>query len=91
MVPTVRRVGGGVLAAFGIATLLVAVGSLQRLTPLPENADVPSGFAFLFVLLLFPVGLGLLAAGTALLGSGAEWVGGRARSVLRAAGYLVAG
>ena len=91
MPSTVTRVGGGALVAVGLAVLLAAVGSLQQLTPLPENADVPHGFAFIFLLLLCLVGLGLLAAGTALLGSGADWVGRRARSVFCAAGYLVAG
>jgi len=91
MPSTVRRIGGGALVALGLVVLLAAVGSLQRLTPLPENADVPGGFALVFLVLLALAGLGLFAVGTAVLGSGADWVGRRARSVFRAAGYLVAG
>lgn len=91
MPSTVRRFGGGALVAAGLVVLLAALGSLRRLTPLPENADVPSGFAFIFLLLLCLVGLGLLAGGTALLGTDAAWVGDRARPTFRAAGYLVAG
>jgi hypothetical protein len=87
----VSRIGGGALVALGLVVLLAAVESLRRLTPLPENADVPGGFALLFLALLALVGLGLFAVGTAVLGSGADWVGRRARSVFRAAGYLVAG
>ena len=88
---TVRRVGGGALVVLGFLALFAAVRTFQQITPLPERADVPGGFAVLFVVLLFLGGLGLLALGTALLGSGADWVGRRARSVFRAAGYLVAG
>lgn len=91
MPSTVRRTGGGALVALGLAVLLAAVGSLQRLTPLPENADIPSGFALIFLALLALAGLGLFAVGTAVLGSGVDWVGRRARSVFRAAGYLVVG
>jgi hypothetical protein len=90
MAPSLRRTAGGAFVGFGIVATLAAVVSLHRLLPLPENADVPGGFAFIY-LLLFLVGLGVLAAGVALLGSGAGWVGGLARSVFRAAGYLVAG
>jgi len=91
MPSTVRRIGGGALVALGLVILLAAVGSLGRLTPLPENADIPSGFAFIFLVLLALAGLGLFAVGTAVLGSGADWIGRRARTVFRAAGYLVAG
>jgi len=91
MAPSLRRTAGGAFVGFGVVATLAAVVSLHRLLPLPENADVPGGFAFIFLLLLFLVGLGVLAAGVALLGSGAGWVGGLARSVFRAAGYLVAG
>jgi len=90
MAPSLRRTAGGAFVGFGVVATLAAVVSLHRLLPLPENADVPGGFAFIY-LLLFLVGLGVLAAGVALLGSGAGWVGGLARSVFRAAGYLVAG
>lgn len=88
---TVRRIGGGALAALGLLVLVAAVGSLQRLTPLPENADIPSGFAFVFLLLLSFAGLGLLAVGTAVLGGGADWVDRPARRTFRVAGYVVAG
>jgi hypothetical protein len=88
---TVGRVGGGALVALGFLAMFAATRTFQQLTPLPERTDVPGGFAVLFVVLLLLAGLGLLAGGTALLGSGADWVGGRARSVFRAAGYLVAG
>lgn len=59
MPSTLRHAGGGGLVALGLATLFAALGSLQRLLPLPENADIPSGFAFLSLLLLSLVGLGL--------------------------------
>ncbi len=88
---TVRRVGGGAFVALGFLALFAAVRTFRQITPLPERADIPGGFAVLFAVLLFLVGLGLLAVGTALLGSGADWVGRRARSVFRTAGYLVAG
>jgi hypothetical protein len=88
---TVGRVGGGAFVVLGFLALFAAVRTFRQITPLPERADVPGGFAVLFVTLLFLVGLGLLAVGTALLGSGADWVGRRARSVFRTAGYLVAG
>jgi len=88
---TVGRVGGGAFVALWFLALFAAVRTFRQITPLPERADVPGGFAVLFVTLLFLVGLGLLAVGTALLGSGADWVGPRARSLFRAAGHLVAG
>jgi hypothetical protein len=88
---TARWVGGGAFVALGFLALSAAVRTFRQITPLPERADVPGGFAVLFVVLLLLAGIGLLAAGTALLGSGADWVGRRARSAFRAAGYLVTG
>ena len=68
---TVGRVGGGALVALGFLALFAAARTFQQITPLPDRADVPGGFAVLFGVLLFLAGLGLLAGGTALLGSGA--------------------
>jgi hypothetical protein len=76
---TVGRVGGGAFVALWFLALFAAVRMFRQITPLPERADVPGGFAVLFVTLLFLVGLGLLAVGTALLVTPGRPAGARYR------------